>query len=194
MRTWGILAGAALLVGLAWCALDGVEPAEAASSSWDGTWFQLKVSQKGYEDEAGRWKATRERFPIYLGLGTYDAGGPAPADDAFDAEFRVEQDRGEFAAIPFRLHVLRSGSNTDDFLVYAAVDADGDVDTGNGLRVTFAGRITGKRDRDGSLTKARFKGLGGTYVERSGSEAWAGGSTVAGKAVDPSKLPFPVLR
>lgn len=195
MRGWrnarraGLAAAVALAAAAAWIA-QGTEPARAAASNWDGSWFAMKVTQKGLFSEDGRWRTGVDRFPIWLLLETYEAGGPGDADDAFVAEFRTRTDDGGFETLPVRLHVLRTGSNTDDFLVYAGMDANGDVDTGDGLRVTFVGHVKGKRRSDGSLRSATFKGLGGTYVERSQGRTYGGESAVSGKLIDAGKLPF----
>ena len=166
---------------------------------WEGTWFKVNTNFKGYERNlAGPpdWFTANERFTTFVRIGTYnDPSGLIEGDETFDAEIWYYDDTpappGWGPMVPLTGWVSmpvvfnRMHGNPLDLIIWSQTD-QGDITTGNGERLAFTARITGKMDRTATfLQTASFKCLGGYLVEMDPADPFyqASGVTMTGTLV-----------
>jgi hypothetical protein len=146
-------------------------------TDWEGRWFKINVTGKGFERDNSipvtpKWKPFSFRGFAFIHLrpnpNGYNDPTPAPGDEYFAADLWIYSDVFDPPAwdpIPIDLHHV---PGTDlDFLVWCQYDKPGgDIATGNGHRVAFSARITGKLSRDLThLQTAAIKSIGSYTIE-----------------------------
>jgi hypothetical protein len=156
-------------------------------TDWEGTWFQLKLKQKGVSTEDGGWEKDKDKTKLYLLLDTYQAS--TPEGPVFECVF-VIKDAGVYFGLPADLRLMSAFGNFEDFVLWGVLDVDGDIDMGDGTRIGFAAQVRGKEKSNGALKSASFKSLGGFTVEQDPGESFALGFSLKGERVREKELPF----
>jgi hypothetical protein len=142
--------------------------AQVSYTIWEDAWFKINMVSKGYERNFGGtpdWLPLNEKFAAFINIGTWtDPNGSIEGDEIFDAGiYYYDDDTAGWQNISVIFH--RIHGNPLDIFIWSQTD-DGDISVGNGLRITFLARITGKMDRAGtSLQTGKFKTLAGYVIE-----------------------------
>jgi hypothetical protein len=150
-------------------------------SIWNGKWFKVTSTGRGYVFEGSGFGPGRWRDVIYLYFHDWNAhGGQADAWELDEGSGQWVNDPAAIVDIHFH------GGAGLDFLCYIFIE---NVDTTTAMTL----RVTGKEDKrnPGQLKGATLKSLGGCSWESDGGEYFAGGQSVKGKMVPISNLPFP---
>ena len=173
------------------CALGGAAQAQIL----DDTWFQLKVTGKGYLVDNATGEAAKESFKavVYLHLefdepdAVAELGG-GPPSQSYQYQIWSEID-GEWTMTDGGGLTL---FGTDERLFFADQYWEyftGEVAYFGGYH---AGEFSQKLDKEGGLKKSGFKSLGAELIEgtETGAETAVGGYKSKGKQVSMEKLPF----
>jgi hypothetical protein len=193
MKMRWLLAVLAAAGAAVWAADTAPAPAAGIVPACQGAWFKLRYRTAGFDNAQGQWQKEREKAPVYLQLQAFDEGLPEPGDERYAARLVMagwDGQEGTWDTLPLVLHAIVSDADPGQMLLFARLDQDGDVELGHGTRIAFAARVKVKLHPDGTLRKATFQTLGGYCAERAGGRGFAGEMSLAGKSVDPGKLPF----
>jgi hypothetical protein len=143
--------------------------AQVGYNVWEGRWLKLNTNFKGHERNlAGPpdWFTVNDRFTLYMNILSWNDPDQTPntRDEYFSADFwYYDENLAGWQSVTVALNYIHG--TPLDLLIWVQNDI-ADITAGDGERLAFAARISGKLARTTpTLQTASFKCLGGYFIE-----------------------------